>query len=74
MAKMKWYDWIGYSLLSIGGINWGIYGVSRMLNKPFDLVTWLGEATWMPLSNIVFLIVGLAGLYSVWTAVKLAGK
>jgi uncharacterized membrane protein YuzA (DUF378 family) len=74
MGKMKFTDWLSYSLVTVGAINWGIYGVSRMLDKPFDLVTWLGSVTWNPLSNIIFLVVGLAGLYSLVTAVKLANN
>lgn len=71
-TKMRWFDWLAYSILSIGAINWGIYGISRLFNKSFDLVTWLGQHSWMPLSNIIFTIVGIAGIYSIWTGIKLA--
>ena len=48
----------------IGGLNWGIVGVSNFINKPFDLVTYLftdlmGLAD---VTNFVYVLVGLAAL------------
>lgn len=71
---MSWYDWIAFWFVTVGALNWGVYGVSRLLGKSFDLVTWLGQATSMTLANILFLIVGIFGLLAVITGIKLAIK
>jgi uncharacterized membrane protein YuzA (DUF378 family) len=67
MAKMKWYDWTAFALLTIGGINWGLVGFFN-----FNLVSTI-------LSNvmaqrIVYGIVGIAGIYSLITGIRLAVK
>lgn len=71
MAKMTLFDWIAYFLVVIGALNWGIYGVSRLIKRPFDLVTsLLGTGV---LSNILFILVGIAGIVGFITAIKLMG-
>jgi uncharacterized protein len=58
---MKTMDVIAAVLLVVGGLNWGLVGVSH-----FDLVSTIfgmkfGETS--VLSSIVYVIVGLAALY-----------
>lgn len=68
---MQWYDWITFWFIVIGALNWGIYGFSRLIEKPFDLVTWMTQG--LPiLGNILFLIVGLAGFIGIIIGIKLA--
>jgi hypothetical protein len=81
MAKMKWYDWLAYIILVIGAINWGIFGISRFLNKSFDLIAWtFGNGSANGLINVpwigyvIYVLVGIAGLYAIVTGVKLALK
>lgn len=74
MVKMRWYDWLAYIILVIGAINWGIYGVSHHINKPFDLITYLGELTSHHLGHLIFVIIGLAGIYAIFTGFKIAFK
>jgi uncharacterized protein len=50
-------DWIAGALVIIGALNWGLVGLAR-----FDLVAALLGAG-SPASRIVYLLVGLAGLY-----------
>lgn len=75
MAKMKWYDWIAYVLLIVAGLNWGIFGATRILNhyfpsvQTFDLVSWMGFG-----SNFVFLFIGFFAVYGIFTGIKLAMK
>ena len=58
-------DWISMTLLIIGGVNWGMIG---LLN--FDLVaTLFGEMT--TVSRLVYVLVGLSALYSIYTASKM---
>ncbi|MGM5480060.1 MAG: DUF378 domain-containing protein [Nanobdellota archaeon] len=53
-------DWIALILLVIGGINWGLVGLFKI-----DLVqAILGSVP--ILQNIVYILVGIAGLYGVY--------
>ena len=51
-------DWTALTFVIIGAINWGLIGLFK-----FDLVATLfgGMESW--LSRIIYVIVGLAGLY-----------
>lgn len=54
---MKGLDYTALILTITGALNWGLIGLLR-----FDLVAFLfGNLTW--LSRIVYILVGLAGLY-----------
>lgn len=61
-------DWIAMTLLIIGGVNWGLVGLFS-----FDLVA----AIFGPMSavsRIVYVLVGLSALYTIFTATKIAGR
>jgi uncharacterized membrane protein YuzA (DUF378 family) len=52
-------DWIALVLLIIGGLNWGLVGLFS-----FNLVTAIfGDMT--VISRIVFILVGLSGIWSI---------
>lgn len=68
MKNLSVLDWIVVVLLIIGGINWGLVGAFS-----FDLVaTILGAMSW--LSRIVYILVGLSGIYAIFLAMKLQKK
>lgn len=53
----KYLDGTALTIAIIGAINWGLIGLFR-----FDLVAFIfGDMSW--LSRIVYVIVGLCGLY-----------
>ena len=55
----KYLDGTALTIAIIGPINWGLIGLFR-----FDLVAFIfGDMSW--LSRIVYVIVGLCGLYLV---------
>ncbi len=55
----KYLDGTALTIAIIGAINWGLIGLFR-----FDLVAFLfGDMSW--LSRIVYVIVGICGLYLV---------
>lgn len=57
--KIKWLDMIVLIISIIGAINWGLIGIFRL-----DLVAYLfGDMSW--LSRIIYVLVGLCGLYLV---------
>lgn len=64
--SMTAVDWLAMTLLIIGGVNWGLIGLFN-----FDLVaTLFGEMT--TLSRLVYTLVGLSALYSIYTASKMS--
>lgn len=65
MVKMNWIDWTAFTLLVIGGLNWGLVGVFD-----FNLVSWLfGTGV---ITTIVYVLVGISGLISAFSLYKLA--
>ena len=51
-------DWTALTLVIIGAINWGLIGLFR-----FDLIATLFGGMESAISRIIYVIVGLAGLY-----------
>lgn len=64
MANKSTIDWIALVLVIIGAINWGLVGLFN-----YDFVkAILGS---IPiLQKIVYILVGLSGLYMIYTAKK----
>jgi uncharacterized membrane protein YuzA (DUF378 family) len=64
--NMNAIDWIAMVLLIIGGLNWGLVGLFQ-----FDVVaTIFGDMS--ALSRAIYVAVGLAALWSLYTAMKLS--
>jgi hypothetical protein len=59
--KMSSVDWGAWVLVVIGAINWGLVGVANL--NLVEAILGLGTLT-----QVVYILVGLAGLYSVWVA------
>ena len=56
--RSKPLDWTALTLVIIGAVNWGLVGLFR-----FDLVATLFGGMEAPISRILYVIIGLAGLY-----------
>ena len=68
MNKLSIIDWVVYSLVVIGALNWGLIGFFK-----FDLVAFvLGNMTF--LSRVVYSLVGLSALWVIYILMRLAGK
>jgi uncharacterized membrane protein YuzA (DUF378 family) len=68
MGKLNVLDWIALILLVIGGLNWGLVGVFK-----FDLVKAIfGDMTIV--SRIIYIVVGVAALYTIFFLVKVCTK
>lgn len=67
-SRMNAVDWIAMVLLIVGGLNWGLVGLFDI-----DLVAAL-LGTQTPLSRVVYVLVGLSALYSVYTSSKMASS
>jgi len=63
MAKSV-LDWIALILLIIGGVNWGLVGAleTNLVDKIFGSIEWLAKA--------VYILVGVAALYSIYYLFK----
>lgn len=58
--KMKEVDWLAYVLTTVGALNWGLVGAFKL-----DVVqTVLGTSP--ALVQLVYILVGLSGLYSLY--------
>jgi uncharacterized membrane protein YuzA (DUF378 family) len=65
---MNALDWIAMILLIVGGLNWGLVGLAD-----FNLVAAIfGDGS--ALSRIVYILVGLSALWSLYTAAKLGRR
>jgi len=65
MRRLTTLDWIALILVIIGGLNWLLVGLFS-----FDLVAAIfGELTL--LSRIIYILVGLAALYTIYLATRI---
>ena len=68
MGKLNVVDWIALILVSVGGLNWGLVGIFK-----FDLVAWIfGDMS--IIARIVYILVGLAAVYTAVIMASLAKK
>jgi uncharacterized membrane protein YuzA (DUF378 family) len=58
MSKLSTLDWIVVILVIVGAINWGLVGVFN-----FDLVAEIFGGSGAVVSRIIYILVGLSGLY-----------
>lgn len=70
--KMNLFDWAALALVTIGALNWGLVGAGNFLDMNLNLVNlMLGFA---PVAEFgVYLLVGLAGVYAIYFAIRIAG-
>lgn len=60
MRNLGIIGWISYALVILGGLNWGLVGISSKLNLA---VIFLGDSFW---TRIAYIIVGLAALHLIY--------
>ena len=66
MKTLNVIDWVAIVLVIVGAINWGLVGIAS-----FNLVEALFGAG-STLTGLVYDLVGLAGLYMIYTATKVS--
>ena len=57
---------ISIILLWIGGINWGLVGLGGLMGGNWNVVNML-LGSWMTVEYIVYLLVGIAAVYELFT-------
>ncbi len=68
MSKLNALDWIALILIVVGGLNWGLVGAFN-----FNLVAKIfGDMS--VLSRIVYILVGLSAIYTIFILGKLGKK
>jgi len=68
MKKLNVLDWIVLVLVVVGGLNWGLVGLLK-----FDLVAAIfGDMS--AISRVVYTLVGLAALYTLYLATRVGKK
>ena len=70
MSKLTTVDIISLVLLVVGGLNWGILGITGGNTN----VVWMIFGTWPMLVNLIYILVGLAAVYVAWLWMKLERK
>lgn len=67
---LSWLDWLTIALVIVGALNWGLVGIGAYLGQNWNLVDLL--IGWAPaIENLVYVLVGLAGLYGLYFAWQL---
>lgn len=73
MEDVDYLDWASLVLVIVGALNWGLVGLGEFAGSNLNLVELLfTSAAGMPvLENLVYLLVGLAGLYQIYFGYEL---
>jgi len=62
----NWLDWTALVLVIVGALNWGLIAI----NGSWDVVALIGGGMTSMIARIIYGLVGLAGLYTIYYAVK----
>ncbi len=73
--NMCFVCWIACVLVVIGALNWGLVGLGWLVGGGADWnVVHLLLSQWMWLEAVVYILVGLAGLYKLFAYSMCCGK
>ncbi len=64
MSKLNWLEWVVVVLVIVGSINWGLTALGWNL---VDSIFGMGSTV----SQIIYILVGLSGIYMIFTVKKL---
>lgn len=72
MADVNYLDWTSLVLVIVGALNWGLVGLGQFTGSELNLVSLvLGGVAGGQLEALVYVLVGLAGLYQVYFGYEL---
>lgn len=71
-VRVNWLDWLTLALVIIGALNWGLVGLGLLMDANWNLVN-LVFGSFPAVEAVVYLLVGLAGLYELYIAYQLYG-
>jgi uncharacterized membrane protein YuzA (DUF378 family) len=67
-VKLNALDWIAMVLMIIGGLNWGLVGLIN-----YDVLAGL-FGTQSAVARTMYVVVGVAALYAIYTSAKMAAS
>jgi uncharacterized membrane protein YuzA (DUF378 family) len=71
-VRVSGLDWISLVLVIIGALTWGLVGIGGFIEANWNVVNLIFGS--MPgLENLIYLLMGLAGLYELYVAYQLYG-
>ena len=70
--RLNTAEWTALALVTIGAINWGLVGLGGFIGANLNLVN-LIFGSFPTIENLVYLVVGIAGLYVVYFGYQLFG-
>lgn len=75
--KTNAFDWIALLLAIFGAITWGIIGVTGFAGEEVNILVLALEPVFRPAAaevvrNAVYTLVGVAGIYLIYTSYKMA--
>jgi uncharacterized membrane protein YuzA (DUF378 family) len=62
---VKYVEWLGMILVIVGALNWGLVGLGGFMGANWNVV-WLLLGNWPMVMNLVYVLVGLAGVWLLW--------
>jgi uncharacterized membrane protein YuzA (DUF378 family) len=72
MADVNYLDWASLVLVIVGALNWGLVGLGTLTGGDYNLVNLLlGGVAGGQLEALVYLLVGLSGLYQIYFGYEL---
>ncbi|MFB6192905.1 MAG: DUF378 domain-containing protein [Candidatus Nanohaloarchaea archaeon] len=72
MADVEYLDWASLVLVIVGALNWGLVGLGQVANmRSLNLVQMTVGQISPTLASVVYLLVGLAGLYQIYFGYEL---
>ncbi|MFB6191088.1 MAG: DUF378 domain-containing protein [Candidatus Nanohaloarchaea archaeon] len=72
MADVNYLDWTSLVLVIVGALNWGLVGLGSFTGSNLNIVNIiLGGVAGGQLEALVYVLVGLAGLYQVYFGYEL---
>ncbi len=72
MKNLNVVDWVAVVLTIVGGLNWGLVGLSP--DRSWDLVALVGGGPEGLISRIVYILVGLSAIWLIFTVSKKGGS
>lgn len=72
MADVNYLDWASLVLVIVGALNWGLVGLGTLTGGEYNLVNLLlGGIMGGQVEALVYLLVGLSGLYQIYFGYEL---
>ena len=75
--ELDYFDWTAFVLATMGAINLGLIGLGQFSgegSETYNLINILAQYTIPGIEAIVYILIGLAGLYQVYLGFQLFEK